>query len=244
MSNSYDGRFAGDFMLAKLVMIDNLTQVSMILGEIIVHKTLITVAVAVLLVFSGEVFSQPSGSFERPDDWQVGTFIGFLSSETLMETTTSDGEPITAKSGTGTVVGLRVGMDREFLGIEGTLMTAFTDLNIDADPAADVSGGDADLYLASINLLWYPSGNDLDDGRFRPFFSIGPGLGFYDSDLDDVDGELLYDINVGTGFKLFTGDEGNPVIRLDWRWHIMRDFDKDFDQMYRQELSLGFGFRF
>ena len=100
------------------------------------------------------------------------------------------------------------------------------------------------MALKSLNFFWYPSGNTLDEGRFRPFLTVGPGLGFYDSDFDQVDGELLYDVNVGVGFKLLTGDEGNPVIRLDWRWHIMKDFDDNFDWMYRQELSLGVGFRF
>lgn len=208
------------------------------------RKYLIIGFVVILLVFSEVSVAQPSGSFERPDDWQVGTFIGFMTGDTLMDTRIA-GEPVRAKADSGTVVGVRVGMDREFLGLEASLMGAFSDLDLDADPAAGVpSGGDADLYLASVNLLWYPTGNELDDGRFRPFFAIGPGLGYYDSDFDEVDGELLYDIGVGAGFKLLTGDEGNPVIRLDWRWHIMKDFDDNFEWMYRQELSLGIGVRF
>jgi len=200
--------------------------------------------VAILLVFSEVSVAQPSGSFERPDDWQVSVFVGHLSGDTLMETTVANDEPVRARSDGGMVAGVRVGVDREFSGIEAALLVGFSDLDLQADPAAGLSDGDADLYLGTLNLLWYPTGNELDAGRFRPFFTFGSGLGFFDSDFDEVDSELLYDVNVGAGFKLLTGDEGNPVIRLDWRWHIMKDFDNNFDRMYRQELSLGVGFRF
>ena len=59
-----------------------------------------------------------------------------------------------------------------------------------------------------------------------------------------MDGEWLYDISAGAGFKLLTGDEGNPVVRFDWRWHLMDDFSDDFEWVYQQEFSLGVGFRF
>lgn len=207
------------------------------------HKYLISGLVGVFLIVSGQVFAQPSGGFERPDDWQASVFIGYMSGETLLETKVA-GEPVRAKADSSLVVGLRGGVDHEFTGLEASALVAFSDLELEADPAAGLSDGDADLYLATINFLWYPAGNELDEGRFRPFITAGPGLGFYDSDFSEVDGELLYDINVGAGFKLLTGDEGNPVIRFDWRWHIMKDFDNNFERMYRQELSLSVGIRF
>lgn len=207
------------------------------------HKYLTTMLVGVILFSAGQLFAQPSGSFERPDDWQVGFFISHLTDETLMETKVG-GEPVTAKVDSSVAVGLRAGLDHEYSGIEGSFLVGFSDLELKADPAAGLSDGDADLYLANLNFFWYPGGNELDEGRFRPFLTAGPGLGFYDSDFGPVDGELLYDVNFGAGFKFLTGDEGNPVIRFDWRWHIMKDFDDNFEWMYRQELSLGVGIRF
>jgi hypothetical protein len=209
------------------------------------REYLILGIVAILLVFSKSAPAQPSGSIERPNDWHWGLIAGYMSGDTILKTKDINEETITAKADSGTVLGVRYGMDREFLGLEASLKGVFSDLEIQADSAAIApSGGDADLYLATVDLLWYPTGNDLDQGRFRPFLALSPGVGFFDSDFDEVDGEWVYDIAAGAGFKLFTGDEGNPIIRLDWRWHVMKDFDKNFEWIYRQELTLGVGFRF
>ena len=44
--------------------------------------------------------------------------------------------------------------------------------------------------------------------------------------------------------KFLLGDEGNPVLRVEWRWHYMAGSSSDVDDFYRQEIVVGIGFRY
>ena len=198
----------------------------------------------VLLTACDGALGQPVGSLEVPSDRQVSYFVGYLSSETLM-TTRIDGEPVEAKADSGLLLGIRLGADEEYTGWEVTLAGAFSDLDLEADPAADIpSASDADLYMANVNFLWFPTGNEAAQGRVRPFLTAGSGLAVFDSDFSDVDSEAIYNFNAGAGVKFYLGDDGSTLLRFDWRWHYMKDFSNNFDDMYRQELSVGFGKRY
>jgi hypothetical protein len=74
---------------------------------------------------------------------------------------------------------------------------------------------------------------------------IGPGLVWLFSDFDKADNELMYDTNLGAGIKFLLGDNGNPVLRFDWRWHYIVGSTAGLENsMYRQELTIGIGFTF
>ncbi len=208
-------------------------------------------ALTVMLGFATTLAAQPAppGGADREQDWRWGFFFGVMDSERLLETMV-DTAPAVAKADTGLMLGLRVGADEEYTGWEASFATVLSDLDVDVDPTlvSDPSlipnASNADLYLARLDFMLYPTGDDWAEGRLRPFISAGPGLGWFSSDFDEIDGELLYDLTAGLGFKVLLGDEGQTSFRFDYRWHTMQDFSGDFENMNRQEISLGFGFRF
>jgi len=178
-------------------------------------------------------------------DWQVSFNTGFFSEGTYLRTKVAQ-EPVSVRTKSAWLVGLRAGADKEFWGAELTLAEIFADLELVADPAALLpSGGDANLLLLDLNFLWYPTGNDLADGRVRPFVTLGPGFMFFNSDFDQADGESAFDVNFGGGIKFLLGEKGNPFLRFDYRWHIFYGMTSGLEQtIYRQEMTAGIGWRF
>ena len=198
-----------------------------------------------LWVASG-AYGQPAGSIERLRDRQVHLFGGGLSGETLIETKIG-GETVTGRADSGIMAGLRLGADDEYTGWELTLAGMWSDVEIKADPfATDLPAEtDSSLILATINLMLFPAGNSMADGRVRPFLTVGTGVGYLTADdFDELDNEWLYDVNSGFGIKFLMGETGDTILRLDWRWHLMRDFSSEFERIYRQEMSVGIGMRF
>lgn len=198
------------------------------------------------LLMASEAFGQPAGSVGRPQDWQIHLFGGALSGETLIETEIGV-EPVTGRADSGIMTGLRLGVDGEYNGWELTLAAVFSDVDIMADLSATglPSEIDSSLYLATINLMHFPAGNGMADGRVRPFITVGTGLGYLVAkDFDELDSEWLYDVNSGFGIKFLLGETGDSILRVDWRWHLMRDFSSEFERIYRQEISVGIGMRF
>ena len=55
---------------------------------------------------------------------------------------------------------------------------------------------------------------------------------------------LSVDVNSGFGIKFLMGETGDSILRVDWRWHLMRDFSSEFERIYRQEITVGIGMRF
>lgn len=190
-------------------------------------------------------FGQLAETPEEETDWQAFFTTGFFDADTILETQI-DGETVKVDMGSGWLFGIRVGADREYVGLEGTIAGVLADVDLKADFAADLpSAQDGSVFLADVNLLWFPVGNAIADGRVRPFATIGTGLGVFDTDFDQVENELAWDVNVGGGIKFLLGDEGNPVIRLDYRWHIFTSSSSGLNSdIYSQELTLGLGFRF
>jgi len=209
------------------------------------------------LLMTSEAFGQPAGSVGRPQDWQIHLFGGALSGETLIETAFGPGT-VTTRADSGIMTGLRLGVDGEYNGWELTLAAVFSDVDIMAPfPVTDLPIEiDSSLYLATINLMHFPAGNSMADGRVRPFITVGTGLGYLRSDfpagasgslaedLNELDSEWLYDVNSGFGIKFLLGETGDSILRVDWRWHLMRDFSSEFERIYRQEISVGIGMRF
>ena len=198
------------------------------------------------LCVASQAFGQPAGSSGRQLDPQFHLFGGVLSSGTLIETHRG-GEPVSGRADSGIIAGFRLGEEEEFAGWELTLAAVLDNVEIKADPfATDLPAeSDATLILGMINLMYYPAGNSMADGRVRPFVTAGTGLGYMSADdFEELDDEWIYDLNAGFGLKFLLGDEGDTILRLDWRWHQMRDFSSQLKNIYRQEISIGIGMRY
>ena len=177
--------------------------------------------------------------------WHVSANGGFLTGGTWLKTRVQ-GEPVKLETDAAWLVGAKAGIEDEYLGVEISLAGAFADADLEVDPAAFI--GDADdvsLFLGDVNALWFPFGNNIADGRIRPFVTGGPGILYFDSDFGPADSETALDINAGAGVKLLLGDEGDVEVRLDYRWHYFTVTTSGLeDNLYRQELTAGVGFRF
>ena len=193
----------------------------------------------------GQLADGPEEQSEERTDWQAYFTTGFFSASTLLDTRV-EGERVKVDMDEGWLIGGRIGADWEYVGLEVTLAAVLADMDLKADPAADLpSANDASVLLCDINFLWYPVGNAIADGRIKPYATIGTGLGVFDTDYKMVDNELAWDVNVGGGIKFLLGDQGNPIVRLDYRWHFFDSSGSGLDNdLYFQELSLGLGIRF
>jgi opacity protein-like surface antigen len=201
--------------------------------------------VLIVLLFGSAVFGQEL-EVEQDSEWQGSLALGFFSGDTIVKTRTDEGEPVKAETNDGFLLGVRLGQESEFAGWEVTLANVFTDMNLDADPAADVDNdADANLFLANLNLLVMPIGNKWGEGRIRPYFTVGPGVVYLDSDFEDADGETMFSLNLGGGVKFLLGYDGKYVFRLDYRWHQIFGDSAGLDSsIYSQEISAGIGIRF
>ncbi len=207
---------------------------------------MVALVALILLVGISPVWGQLAGSAERENDWQVTFMSGYFSSGSVMDTHTDAGERVKVSSEGGWSIGLRWGAEQEYLGWEVGFSAVFADLDLEADSfAVDLpSSEDATFLLGGVNLLWFPTGNDLGNGRVRPYVTVGPGVVHFDSDYDEAGSETMLSANAGVGVKFLLGDEGNPVLRFEWRWHYMMGVSSDMGDLYRQELVAGIGFRF
>ena len=211
-------------------------------------KTKVKLLMVILLALTSQAWGQAAQSVERDVDWQLSLVGGILSEGTYSSRTVNSlGERVHLKTDDGFVTGLRLGADQEYLGLELTALGVFHDMNLEAGEWENEPGGnDATLVLANLNALIFPVGNDLADGRVRPFITFGPGVAFFMSEYDQIDNEIMFATNVGAGVKFLLGDEGSPVLRFDWRWHqIIGSTTATLENaIYLQEFSMGIGFRF
>ena len=201
--------------------------------------------VVVLLALAGPLWGQVSGE-KGEIDWQASLVSGWFSGETLLYGQTTIGEQYQLKTDDGVLIGLRLSGEQEYSGGEITLAGVFQDMDVKKDPTAQISSGsNSDMLLFSFNALVFPTGNNLLEGRVRPFLTVGPGLAIIDTDFDKVSNETVFNMNVGAGVKFLLGDEGNPVLRFDWRWYYMVGSTTGLEnKMYNQELTVGLGIRF
>jgi len=209
-------------------------------------KTCMTgLVLLVIAVPFSPALGQLAGSQERQTDWQAYFTTGYFDAGTVLNTQVR-GESVKVEMDEGWLFGVRAGADQEFFGLEALIAGVISDMDLIADPAANLtSGHDASVFLADVNLLWFPVGNSLADGRVRPFATIGTGLGIFDTDFYKVENEAAWDFNVGGGIKFLLGDQGNPILRFDYRWHIFTTSSSGLNaDIYRQELTMGLGFRF
>ncbi|MBN1844993.1 MAG: outer membrane beta-barrel protein [Sedimentisphaerales bacterium] len=205
---------------------------------------LLLLFVTVPATLYGQFEDQPR--LESPPAWEADFYTGYFSGGTLLRTRVQ-GEPVDVDMDSGLLLGLRLGADQEYFGVEVSLACVLADLDLNADPAAVLpSASDASILLGDINLLVYPTGNALAEGRVKPFITAGPGIGVFDTDFDDkVSNETAFDVNVGGGIKFLLGDQGNPVLRLDYRWHLFTSTSSGLDDdLTRQEITVGLGLRF
>ncbi len=204
---------------------------------------IVPMALAVASMAAAQVTPQETGQ----KGWHVDAVSGVFSGGTWAQTRTDLGEPVKVTTDEGWLIGVRAGQDTEFLGWEASVAGVFADMDVKAAPqvlGVD-SAEDSGLVLLDVNGLWYPFGDNLGDGRIKPYGSIGPGLAYFTSDYSDVDNELMFDVNLGFGVKFLLGDQGNPVIRADYRWYAMYGSDDDMrNRIYRQALTLGIGWNF
>ncbi|MCK4629042.1 MAG: outer membrane beta-barrel protein [Sedimentisphaerales bacterium] len=200
--------------------------------------------VVVLLASAGPLFGQMAGE-KGEIDWQASLISGFFSGETILRGQTI-GEEYQVKTDDGVLIGLRLSGEQEYFGGEITLAGVFQDLNLKKNPATIMSSpSDSKMFLFGFNALIFPAGNTLLEGRVRPFLTVGPGLAIIDTDFDKVSNETVFNMNVGAGVKFLLGDEGNPVLRFDWRWYYMVGSTTGLEnKMYNQEFTVGLGIRF
>ena len=201
--------------------------------------------VVVLLALAGPLWCQTSGE-KGEIDWQASLISGWFSGETLLYGQTTIGEKYQLKTDDGVLIGLRLSGEQEYLGGEITLAGVFQDMDVKKDPTAQISSGsDSDMLLFSFNALVFPTGNDLLEGRIRPFLTAGPGLAIIDTDFDKVNSETVLNLNIGAGVKFLLSDKGNTVLRFDWRWYCMYGSSSGMEgKIYNQELTVGLGVRF
>ncbi len=187
--------------------------------------------------------AQPVGEeTEGNYDWQLSFMGGVFTGGDLIKPT-FQGERIKANASDTGLIGVRYGADSEFLGFELSFESVFFNLELKGFSGLDLpEANDATMFLFGINGMVYPFGNELNHGRLRPYITAGPGLAYFASDFDELDGEVYFDLNAGLGMKLLLGDTGNPIIRAEYRWHYLDG--KDIDEVFHQELVVGIGFRF
>lgn len=204
---------------------------------------------AILAILVSSAWGQTSDSLLNEggwdSQWQASIYSGYLTGGSLLRTTI-DGEPVTVRTDPGWLIGIRVTADEEYFGWEGSLAGVFSDLDVKKDPfVAQSSAKDATMLLLNFNVLLYPTGDELLEGRVKPYLTLGPGLASIISDFDKVDGRTMFATNLGAGIKFLLGEEGNTILRFDWRWHYMVGSTAGLENtIYRQELSMGLGFAF
>jgi hypothetical protein len=211
------------------------------------RKGLIVLAAAVMAF--GTVLGQ---AFEKekfastPADWELSAITGYFTGERVFKGKV-DGVPVKATTDGGWLVGVRFGADQEYLGWEVGFSGVFQNLDVNGD-VSDLglpSSGDASWLLGNVNALLFPFGNAIAEGRVKPFMTAGPGIAYLLSDFDRVDGEMALDLNVGFGIKFQLGEQRNPTLRIDYRWHYMTAATGDLeDNIFHQEISAGIGIRF
>ena len=209
------------------------------------HTTAIPILTALAVLMGSSVtLAQIPGDVSRDIDWQVSAIGGYFVGDLLVKTEI-DGEPVRAELDTGWLTGVRVGAESEYFGLETKIAGVFADLDIKADPAAGMpSSEDATLLLVNLDAMWFPAGNQWADGRVRFFVAGGPGLMHINTDFSEADGETAFDMNLGFGIKFLLGDQGNPVLRFDYRWHETFGSSAGLEDMSSQEMTAGLGFRF
>jgi opacity protein-like surface antigen len=205
---------------------------------------LVIVVISLVAGLQGTVGALTLEDLEESRHYEASFVTGYFTGSTYLETRVN-GEPVKASTEGGWLMGLRLGVDEEYLGLELTTAGVFADIDLKADPAADLpSANDSSMLLVELNGLWYPTGNNLADGRIKPFITAGPGYVLFDSDFG-ADNESLFEVNAGGGVKFYLTEEGNIVLRFEYRWHQLFDIGSDLkNTMYQQEISGGIGIRF
>lgn len=207
-------------------------------------RTKLVIVVLLAVGLQAQVGGQELGDLKTERSYEASFITGYFTGGTFLDTRV-DGERVRAKTDDGYLLGARLGAEEEYLGAELTVAGVFADMDLDADPAADLPNAkDSEMFLLELNGLWYPTGNNLADGRIKPFFTAGPGYALFDSDFG-ADNESLLEVNAGGGIKFLLTEDGNLVLRFDYRWHQFFDTGSDLkNNMYRQEISVGIGIRF
>ena len=201
----------------------------------------------ILLILSSAVQGQLFEEVESKSNWQVSFVTGFFHGEGFLDTRNKEqNAPLDVDPDTAWLWGVRLGAEQEYLGWDVTAAAAFADLEINAHPLAIVpSGRDLTMFLGNINALYFPTGYNLNKGRIRPFVTGGVGVAHFDSDFDYIGAETMLDLNAGAGVKFMLDRADKYHLRLDWRWHYLTGGSAGVNNtLYRQELTIGFGFRF
>jgi len=201
----------------------------------------------IILMLSSAVHGQLFEEVKPKSNWQLSLFTGYFHGEGLLNTRNREqNAALDVDHDTAWLWGVRFGQEQEYLGWDGSAAVAFADIEVDAHPLAIVpSGRDLDIFLGNINALVFPTGYDLSNGRIRPFIAGGAGLAHFDSNFDYIGAETMFDLNFGAGVKFMLDQADKYHLRLDWRWHYLTGGgDGVNNTLYRQELTVGFGFSF
>lgn len=208
---------------------------------------------AVLGITAG-AFGQMGTLGVEEDEWQIGLFGGWFTGGELQTRTYGAIGEVKAENDDGFISGIRFGKDGEYMGWEAQAGLVMADLDLKYDEFTateaekdmyELDSNRASILLLNVNAMFYPAGNDIAYGRIRPFATVGPGIATVISDYGAIDGETVFDANVGIGVKFLLGDEGNTVLRFDYRWYYLIGSTANLrNSIYRQEFSVGFGVRF
>ncbi|MBN1437513.1 MAG: outer membrane beta-barrel protein [Sedimentisphaerales bacterium] len=202
------------------------------------------IAAIALLAFTAASFAQLTDNIDGRTRWEASVFMGVLTGDHL-STAIINGERATNDVETALLTGVRISAEQEFLGLETTIAAALGDSEIDADPVAMLGdGGNATNLMTNVDVLFFPAGNSWADGRIRPYLAAGPGMNYFDGDFAGDNSDLRFALNAGLGIKFLLGDQGNPVLRVDYRWHRVFGSGSHKRDMNQQEISVGLGIRF
>ena len=101
------------------------------------RKNKLVIVLLFSLAIQLQAWGQEPITLEGDRSYEASFVSGYFTGGTFLDTRV-DGEKVRAKTDGGYLLGVRLGADEEYLGLELTTAGVFADMDLDADPAADL----------------------------------------------------------------------------------------------------------
>ena len=203
------------------------------------------VAFAFVLLLSNSTFAE-----ELLDGWKAeasfsaGALLG--DDEIGRDVNATGGEDLIASLDDGGAIAIRLGLHSEYIGLEGSLLFGTEQIEVENEFGVDFPNHGEVPFSISADVLVYPFGFSLFDGRLRPYVTTGIGGTLLRVDLDNISDKESYFLltwNLGGGVKWVLDKDGG--VYLDARVTNHHVFEDDpIDSFDMQSILIGIGFRF